>query len=101
MVDRSIWDEEVAVPEDVVSFVDDNVLKRKTFTLLACCSTSLIEIGSFAIDIPEGITVVSISQYGASYWTRTAQIIGTDYTGTENSFFLKVSNMEKFLDVQF
>ncbi|KAJ5628449.1 Fructosamine/Ketosamine-3-kinase [Penicillium lividum] len=72
MTDPSIWDEEVTVPKDVVSFVDNNVSKY----------------------FPDGVLAASISQYGASYWTRTAEIKLTDFTGSEGSYFLKVAQGE-------
>ncbi|KXG50319.1 Fructosamine/Ketosamine-3-kinase [Penicillium griseofulvum] len=69
MVDSSVWDQEIAVPESVITFVDDSVSKQ----------------------LPEGSTVVSIFSHGASYWTRTAEIKTTSSTGDEISFFLKVA----------
>lgn len=44
-------------------------------------------------ELPEDSTVVSISPYGASYWTRTAEIKTNDSTGDEVSFFLKVNTI--------
>jgi hypothetical protein len=29
MVDASVWDREIGVPEDVISFVDSNVIESK------------------------------------------------------------------------
>ncbi|KAJ5261944.1 Fructosamine/Ketosamine-3-kinase [Penicillium chrysogenum] len=69
MADSSIWDQEIAVPASVITFVDDHVLKQ----------------------LPEGSTVVSISSCGLSYWTRTAEIKTTTSTGDAVSFFLKVA----------
>lgn len=34
MVDACIWDQEIEVPEDVISFVDNNVFASKRFELL-------------------------------------------------------------------
>lgn len=35
MVDACIWDQEIEVPEDVISFVDNNVFTSKRFELLS------------------------------------------------------------------
>jgi hypothetical protein len=35
MVDACIWDQEIEVPEDVISFVDNNVFASKRFELLS------------------------------------------------------------------
>jgi hypothetical protein len=35
MVDASIWDKEIEVPEDVISFVDSNVIASKPCGFLA------------------------------------------------------------------
>ncbi|KAL4733111.1 Fructosamine kinase-domain-containing protein [Aspergillus similis] len=72
MTDASIWDQEIAVPENVISFVDDHVL--------AIC-----------IELPAGLTVVGIYPHGASYWTRTAEIKTANAQNDAVSFFLKVS----------
>ncbi|CAN9365020.1 unnamed protein product [Alternaria alternata] len=69
MTDSSIWNEEVAVPKVVISYVDPNVKEK----------------------LPKGSTVDSISSHGASYWTRTAHIRTTDQNGEAVSYFLKVS----------
>ncbi|KAL4968577.1 Fructosamine kinase-domain-containing protein [Aspergillus stella-maris] len=69
MTDASIWDQEIAVPENVISFVDDHVLAK----------------------LPIGLTVVGIYPHGASYWTRTAEIKTTNARNDAVSFFLKVS----------
>ncbi|KAF2261550.1 hypothetical protein CC78DRAFT_535566 [Lojkania enalia] len=69
MVDTSIWDQEIAVPEIVIAYVDDNVAEK----------------------LPEGSIIKTISPHGASYWTRTAQIKSLDPEGNVVSYFLKVS----------
>ncbi|KAK2788697.1 hypothetical protein FQN53_003206 [Emmonsiellopsis sp. PD_33] len=72
MVDASIWNQEIQVPEDVISSVDSQVLAK----------------------LPAGSTVIGISPYGASYWTRTARIQVTNAQDNEISYFLKVSQGE-------
>ncbi|KAL4744898.1 hypothetical protein BDW72DRAFT_208641 [Aspergillus terricola var. indicus] len=67
-VNASSWDQEVSVPENVISSVDDHVLAK----------------------LPTGLTVVGIYPHGASYWTRTAEIKTTDAQNDAVSF-LKVS----------
>ena len=42
------------------------------------------------VELPEGSQVKGISPYGASYWTRTAEIETEQADGTPRSFFLKV-----------
>ncbi|KAH0563490.1 hypothetical protein GP486_001941 [Trichoglossum hirsutum] len=69
MVDSSIWDQEIDVPEDVISYVDSNV----------------------SANMPPMSRVEGISPHGASYWTRTAEIQTTQEDGSPLSFFLKVS----------
>lgn len=34
MVDVSIWDQEIAVPEDVISFIDNHVIASKLSVFL-------------------------------------------------------------------
>ncbi|KAF2650566.1 hypothetical protein K491DRAFT_608567 [Lophiostoma macrostomum CBS 122681] len=72
MVDSAIWDQEIAVPESVISFVDDNVAEK----------------------LPTGSSITSISPHGASYWTRTARIQTHDADGNAVSYFLKVSQSD-------
>lgn len=69
MTDASIWDQEIDVPEEVISYVDEAV----------------------AAKLPEGSIVKNIRPYGASYWTRTAEIETRQPDGADLSFFLKVS----------
>ena len=42
------------------------------------------------VELPEGSQIKGISPYGASYWTRTAEIETEQADGTPRSFFLKV-----------
>ncbi|KAF2751821.1 hypothetical protein M011DRAFT_516270 [Sporormia fimetaria CBS 119925] len=67
MVDATIWDQEITVPETVITYVDDNVVQK----------------------LPGGSTIKSISPHGASYWTRTARIQTLDAEGKDVSYFLK------------
>ncbi|KAL8772346.1 MAG: hypothetical protein Q9209_002558 [Squamulea sp. 1 TL-2023] len=64
-----VWDQPNDVPEKWIETVDDNVVAR----------------------LPEGSWVKGISPYGASYWTRTAEIQTEQADGTSRSFFLKVT----------
>jgi hypothetical protein len=41
MVDSAIWDQDIAVPESVITFVDDSVSKREKLFFLSYSSTSL------------------------------------------------------------
>ncbi|KAI0860147.1 Fructosamine kinase-domain-containing protein [Xylaria cubensis] len=70
--DPSIWNQEIAVPSEVISYVDDAVKKK----------------------MPEGTQVLSIVPSGSSYWARTAKIetIGPD--GSEVPYFIKVHQGE-------
>ncbi|MCJ1401864.1 hypothetical protein MMC11_005081 [Xylographa trunciseda] len=67
-----VWDKPVDVPEKWIQSVDDNVLAK----------------------LPPGSYVKGIFPYGASYWTRTAEIQTEQTNGTPLSFFLKVTQNE-------
>ena len=45
------------------------------------------------LELPSGVKVNDISPYGASYWTRTAEIQTTQPDGSKLSYFLKVSQI--------
>ena len=45
-------------------------------------------------DLPPGSKVKSIAPYGASYWTRTAEVSTVQADGADLSFFLKVAQHE-------
>ncbi|KAL8879026.1 MAG: hypothetical protein Q9215_002065 [Flavoplaca cf. flavocitrina] len=67
-----VWDQPIDVPEKWIETVDENV----------------------AAKLPAGSQVKGISPYGASYWTRTAEIQTEQADGTPRSFFLKVTQNE-------
>jgi len=73
MVDASIWDQEIDVPEEVISYVDEAVEAK----------------------LPKGSIVKKIRPHGASYWTRTAEIETEQPDGSDLSFFLKVSQNDQ------
>ncbi|KAI9705291.1 MAG: hypothetical protein M1820_005290 [Bogoriella megaspora] len=62
-----VWDKPVDVPEKWIQYVDDNVSGR----------------------LPTAFQVKGIYPFGASYWTRTAEIQTVQEDGTPKSFFLK------------
>ncbi|GAW25474.1 putative fructosamine Ketosamine-3-kinase [Rosellinia necatrix] len=64
----SIWNHEIPVSAEVISYVDDAV-KRK---------------------MPDNTQIVSITPSGSSYWARTAKIETIDPDGNILSFFIKV-----------
>ncbi|KAI0199805.1 Fructosamine kinase-domain-containing protein [Astrocystis sublimbata] len=66
--DPSIWNQQIAVPAEVISYVDDAVTKL----------------------MPEGTKVKSIVAYGSSYWARTARIDTLDADKNDVSYFMKV-----------
>ncbi|TVY68624.1 Protein-ribulosamine 3-kinase-like protein [Lachnellula suecica] len=68
-----VWDKPIDVPEKWIQNVDSNVLK----------------------ELPHGTQVESISPYGASYWTRTAEIQTIQADGSALSFFLKVTQKDQ------
>lgn len=68
-VPEVIWDKEIDVPEKWIQFVDDNVVAK----------------------LPRGTQVQGISPHGASYWTRTAEIVTEQADCSPLSFFLKVT----------
>jgi protein-ribulosamine 3-kinase len=91
MTDSSIWNEEVAISEAVISYVDPNVEKSEYVV-----SKSIIWVGNgcsltMAPELPQGLTIEGISPHGASYWTRTAHIRAVDQNGEAVSYFLKVN----------
>lgn len=99
MTDKDIWDQEIGVPEDVIKFVDANVLAgmcrlRSSNHLLshrdlAANSNCLMQ----SLELPKGTKVQSIRPHGASYWTRTAEIQTVQGDGDPLSFFLKVTSI--------
>ncbi|KAM0795981.1 Fructosamine kinase-domain-containing protein [Usnea florida] len=64
-----VWDKPVDVDEKWIQFVDDNVMTK----------------------LPPGCKVKGITPFGASYWTRTAEISTVQADGSDLSFFLKVA----------
>lgn len=93
MVDSSIWDQEIAAPASVISFVDENVLKGKGIISFDVCFIFPNELLSMDLELPKDSRVVSISPYGASHWTRSAEIKTIDSTGDKVSFFMKVTHI--------
>ncbi|KAI0016136.1 Fructosamine kinase-domain-containing protein [Xylariomycetidae sp. FL0641] len=66
--DPSIWNQEIAVPANVISYVDDAVKAK----------------------LPEGSQVLAIEPSGSSYWARTARIDTVNADGEDASYFIKV-----------
>ncbi|RYP80817.1 hypothetical protein DL769_002287 [Monosporascus sp. CRB-8-3] len=66
--DPSIWNQEIAVPENVISYVDEAVKAK----------------------LPAGSQVLSIEPSGSSYWARTAKIDTISPDGDNASYFIKV-----------
>lgn len=69
---KPVWDKPVDVDEKWIQFVDENVSAK----------------------LPPGSKIKGIAPYGASYWTRTAEIPTVQADGSELSFFLKVAQHE-------
>lgn len=69
---KPVWDKPVDVDEKWIQFVDDNVSAK----------------------LPPGSKVKGIAPFGASYWTRTAEIPTVQADGSALSFFLKVAQHE-------
>ncbi|KAI1179120.1 Fructosamine kinase-domain-containing protein [Nemania sp. FL0916] len=67
--DPNIWNQEIAVPVEVISYVDDAVKAKMS----------------------EGTRVLSIMPHGSSYWARTAKIETVDAEGKEIVYFIKVN----------
>lgn len=42
------------------------------------------------LELPANVEIKSILPHGASYWTRTAEIVTRNEDGSEVSYFLKV-----------
>lgn len=78
-----VWDKPPDVDEKWIQFVDDNVSagKRACLDLTRFLTTS---------ELPNGSMVKGIYPFGASYWTRTAEIQTEQADGAPLSFFLKV-----------
>ncbi|KAI1119198.1 Fructosamine kinase-domain-containing protein [Nemania sp. NC0429] len=66
--DPSIWNQEIAVPAEVIEYVDDAVRAK----------------------MPGGTKILSIVRSGSSYWARTAKIKTIGPEGHEVSYFIKV-----------
>ncbi|KAK6860529.1 hypothetical protein PG995_004165 [Apiospora arundinis] len=65
MGDKSVWDQEIAVPAAVIEYIDKGVKDK----------------------LPEGTQCHGITPSGASYWARTAKIDATNEHG-ENTYLL-------------
>lgn len=72
MTDKSVWDKEIAVPANLIAYVD----------------------GAVTAKLPPGTVPTGIERSGASYWARTAKISATDAEGNETAFFIKVHQSE-------
>ena len=83
-----VWDKPVDVPEKWIQFVDDNVLAGKA--LNRCRSSCGHGHHLTKVELPAGSQVKGVFPYGASYWTRTAEIQTVQADGAPLSFFLKV-----------
>jgi hypothetical protein len=79
-----ILDKDAEVSERVIQFVDPNVLAS-----MKMCSNIIIGL-TFMAELPEGSISIGIYPYGATYWTRTAEIQTRQADGSQLSFFLKV-----------
>ena len=86
-----VWDKPVDVPEKWIQTVDDNVFASKSFL---CDRESTKAQNVTKAELPPGSQVKGIFPYGASYWTRTAEIQTEQADGAPLSFFLKVTQHE-------
>ncbi|RYP02988.1 hypothetical protein DL765_010637 [Monosporascus sp. GIB2] len=77
--DPSIWNQEIAVPENVISYVDEAVKAK----------------------LPAGSQVLSIEPSGSSYWARTAKIDTISPDGDNVSYFIKVHQGQTGHDLVF
>ena len=83
-----VWDKPVDVPEKWIQSVDNNVLASKA---LDCSGSPRSHCHHLTkVELPPGSQVKGIFPYGASYWTRTAEIQTVQAEGAPLSFFLKV-----------
>lgn len=95
MTDKSVWNEEIPVPEALIQYVDEGVRDSEApiHTLLDQCPTSWkLLTGGLIAELPPGTQVHGISQSGSSYWARTAKIDATDAAGNPTPFFMKVTD---------
>lgn len=88
MNNPAVLDNEFEVPELVIQIIDPNVLASKRL------SRFVFPVLNFCAELPPGTEPVGIFPYGATYWTRTAEIQTRQADGTPLSFFLKVSQNE-------
>ncbi len=79
-----VWDQPIDVPEKWIKSVNWNVRESESAKRL------LLAYLIHCIELPEGSQIKGIFPYGASYWTRTAEIQTEQADGTPRSFFLKV-----------
>ncbi|KAK7999566.1 hypothetical protein PG990_012166 [Apiospora arundinis] len=77
MGDKSVWDQEIAVPAAVIEYIDKGVKDK----------------------LPEGTQCHGITPSGASYWARTAKIDATNEHGENTPFFIKVHQTETGKDM--
>ncbi|KAI9659639.1 MAG: hypothetical protein M1831_003720 [Alyxoria varia] len=78
-----VWDKPPDVSEHWITFVDDNVLQGRSFFR-----------SIHAWKLPRNVKIKGIYPYGASYWTRTAEIQTEQQDGSLLSYFLKVTHKD-------
>jgi hypothetical protein len=102
MLDKSVWDKEIPVPQNAISYVDDGILRSKhhllsllltrfSHRLFSPQDSDFMGVSDCTTELPEGTKIVGISPSGASYWARTAKIKATNAAGDEDNYFVKVS----------
>ena len=84
-----VWHKPVDVPEKWIQHVDNNVLTSQFNSSDIQLQLLVIWILT-SVELPQGSQVKGIYPYGASYWTRTAEIRTEQADKTEFSYFLKV-----------
>jgi len=83
-----VWDKPTDVPEKWIQTVDDNVYASKSF--LCDREPTKAQILTKA-ELPPGSKVKGIYPYGASYWTRTAEI-QTEQADGRSSFLILLNS---------
>ena len=84
-----VWDKPVDVPEKWIQNVDPSVAGSK-LSLPCNLKSSKSDRILIETELPEGSQIKGIFPYGASYWTRTAEIQTLQADESSQSFFLKV-----------
>jgi protein-ribulosamine 3-kinase len=95
--DPSIWNQEIAVPETVISFVDEAVQESMYMrgNMQVAMSRHGHRLIMLATELPRGSQILGIEPAGSSYWARTARIDTIDGNGIRTSYFIKASTIEE------